>query len=77
MFIISVACSYVPERVTYLPLPKSVTDLDTSYERGICVTNDPAHTFTPWLSANILCGCLASDSDVSIKQLLNGTLKAT
>ena len=58
MFIISVACSYVPERVTSLSLPKSVTELDTSCERGICVTNDLAHTFSPWLNANILSGWL-------------------
>lgn len=51
-FIISVACSYTLERMTYLPLPKSVTDFDTSCERGICVTNGLAHTFTWWLSAS-------------------------
>lgn len=48
--------------MTYLRLPKSVTDFDTSCEGGICVTNGLAHTFTWWLSASILSGWLASDS---------------
>lgn len=34
-FTISVARSYVPERVTYLLLPTAVTDLDTICEGGL------------------------------------------